>query len=261
MTDWDITPRVARRLRNLVSPGAPEDDPEVETQPDTAAAATGDTASRNTATTDRATGNESTDPDDGARTRFSIWDRRRDRDPDAESIAITAETSHAWWAQRENLELLVNPKKRGAEARARRAAEAAFAPPGGRTSRSRTTPGATRPAPGPEAGTTSGPTSMWDPAHVYSWSAPGDDPLLGAPGPSDETATDTSSTTPWDVLGLTSDASWEEVARRHKQLAKAHHPDRHAGDEDERRTAEARMSEINAAYADLRRIYQLTSGI
>lgn len=67
--------------------------------------------------------------------------------------------------------------------------------------------------------------------------------------------------TPWDVLGLTSEATWAEVSRRHKQLAKEHHPDRHHTDDPSSRVgAESRMSEINAAFSDLRRIYQLTDG-
>jgi len=46
----------------------------------------------------------------------------------------------------------------------------------------------------------------------------------------------------WEVLGLSADASPEEIAQAYRDAAKRHHPDR-AGDDG------ARMKEINAAYA------------
>ena len=65
--------------------------------------------------------------------------------------------------------------------------------------------------------------------------------------------------TPWQVLGLSSDASWTEITTRHRQLVKQHHPDRHsASGAAAQAHAERVMSEINAAFSDLRRIYRLT---
>lgn len=264
MSDWDISPRVARRLRNRDHLVAPEQaDDEAELADDVPAPRPPREAGGSTTTAEPA-------PKRAGTTHFSIWDRRKEPKPDPEAIDIEQETNHAWWAQRENLQLLVNPKKRGAEARARRAAEAAFAPPGGRRDRSR--PGAgPRPAGAGRSGRTEQSrtsSSMWDPSQVYSWSSPAESGTASAgAGRTDATADDIASPaeptapTPWDVLGLTSDATWAEVTRRHKQLAKTHHPDLHGGDEAARRAAEVTMSEINAAFADLRRIYQLTSGI
>src|SRR5690606_481276 len=69
------------------------------------------------------------------------------------------------------------------------------------------------------------PGPNWDPDALYSWSSTTGDPVhapagtpIGAEIP------------PWSVLGLTSDASWDEVVRAHRGLAKQHHPDRHASD-------------------------------
>jgi hypothetical protein len=241
MTDWDVTPRAARRLRTFGRPVAP-DELDAHTDLDTQAGDAG--TDTRAGTSSRSSGHT------------SIWDRRKEHQPDPDAIDIGLETSHAWWAKRENLELLVNPKKRGAGARAKRAAEAAFAPPG---TGPRSAPhGAAGPAdrrqPPPSG------SSTWDPANVYSWTTP---PSEAAHGSDTTRATEgpTDTKTPWDVLGLTSDASWDEVTRRHKQLAKRHHPDRHGNaDAGVRRSAETLMSEINAAFSDLRRIYHLTSG-
>jgi hypothetical protein len=231
MSDWDVTPRAARRLRTFGRPDAPSD----------LHRGSGPIAPEPVA--DQEVGTEQA-------THTSIWDRRKPSRPDPEAIDIALESSHAWWAQRDHLELLVNPKPRGAAARAKRAAEAAFAPPGART---------TAPRAGPAA--SSSPSgSAWDPSQVYSW-APADPPTAD-PGDEPARPEPTVSKTPWDILGLTSDATWPEVARRHKQLAKQHHPDRHGtSDRESRRRAESRMSEINAAFSDLRRIYQLTGGL
>jgi len=62
-------------------------------------------------------------------------------------------------------------------------------------------------------------------------------------------------TEPWDVLGLTSSATWGDVVARQRELAKQHHPDLQA--QDDGQTAD-RMAEINAAVADLARIYKIS---
>jgi hypothetical protein len=174
---------------------------------------------------------------------------RRAATPD-DSVQIDADDSHAWWARREGLDNVVNPKKRGAEARAARIAEAAFGP-------NRTTAG-TRSgaayAPGNDAGT----RGNWDTSQVFTFTVPSPDADTFSPPPAMEEPRP-HQPTPWDMLGLTSDATWSEVARRHRQLAKQHHPDRHGTEGTEaRRRAEDTMSQINAAFSDLRRIYRLT---
>jgi hypothetical protein len=237
MSDWDVTPRAARRLRTFGRLDAPAEGDVILTPavPDPTGPA-GD-AQRHAA--------------EEARSHTSIRDRRRHHKPDPDAVHIDLETSHAWWAQRDDLELLVNPKKQGAAARAKRAAEAAFAPPNTSSGSARSGPTSPPPQPG---------GAGWDPSQVYSWAPdPGvDTHRIPDPEPPAPSAT----TTPWDVLGLTSDATWGEVARRHKQLAKQHHPDRHGTDDlRARNDAETRMSGINAAFSDLRRIYRITGGI
>jgi cell pole-organizing protein PopZ len=184
--------------------------------------------------------------------------RRRtgERPPDPDSVAIDTDDDHAWWAQRDDLDRVVNPKKRGAAARAQRAAREAFAPAGSR--------------PAAAAGAQQTSHNAWDPASVYNWattasSEPQHDSEQRArfapPFDSVPPAAAACEPTPWDVLGLTSEATWSDVSRRHKQLAKEHHPDRHANDAGAVKVrAEARMAEINAAFSDLRRIYRLTDG-
>jgi hypothetical protein len=63
---------------------------------------------------------------------------------------------------------------------------------------------------------------------------------------------------PWAALGLTSDATWNEVVVRHRDLAKEHHPDRAGTDEADTRAAADRMAAINAAFAELGKIYRLS---
>lgn len=49
---------------------------------------------------------------------------------------------------------------------------------------------------------------------------------------------------PYDTLGVSKDASEEEIKKAYRALVKKYHPDLHPGDEE----AARRMSEINAAY-------------
>ena len=49
---------------------------------------------------------------------------------------------------------------------------------------------------------------------------------------------------PYKVLGVSPDASDEEIKRAYRKLAKQYHPDVNPGD----KTAEEKMKEINAAY-------------
>lgn len=53
------------------------------------------------------------------------------------------------------------------------------------------------------------------------------------------------------VLGVDPEASMGEIRSAYVELARANHPDRHLGDERDRLRAEARMREINAAWAVL----------
>lgn len=199
------------------------------------------------------------DPSPQAARRLRPFGRRRVPDGD-DSVGIGSDDTHAWWAQRDDLDNVVNPKKRGAAARR---AEGHLEPPlTRRSARSSAAP----------------PATEWDPDDAFRWRIPGGPRAhMGAqsptappgraattppptasppPPPRPEPAPETQ--TPWDVLGLTVDATWDEVSRRHKQLAKQHHPDRHAQDDVENRAqAENMMSTVNAAFSELGRIYRL----
>ncbi|HET8970915.1 MAG TPA: J domain-containing protein [Candidatus Nanopelagicales bacterium] len=63
---------------------------------------------------------------------------------------------------------------------------------------------------------------------------------------------------PWATLDLDSDATWDEVVARHRELAKQHHPDRAGADQAAAAKAAERMAEINAAFAELGTIYRIT---
>ncbi len=57
---------------------------------------------------------------------------------------------------------------------------------------------------------------------------------------------------PYDLLGVSPDASDEEIARAYKRLAKRYHPDLHPGDA----AAAERMGQINRAYNDIKTMRQ-----
>src|SRR5437588_12134470 len=49
---------------------------------------------------------------------------------------------------------------------------------------------------------------------------------------------------PYDILGVSKNASEAEIKKAFRGLAKKHHPDKHAGD----KTAQKRFQEISGAY-------------
>lgn len=57
---------------------------------------------------------------------------------------------------------------------------------------------------------------------------------------------------PYRILGVSSDASDETVAKAHKALAKKYHPDLNPGNE----TAARKMGEINRAYDEIKAMRQ-----
>ena len=63
---------------------------------------------------------------------------------------------------------------------------------------------------------------------------------------------------PYKVLGVSPDASDEEIKRAYRRLAKQYHPDRNPGDP----VAAKKMQEINAAYEQIKNpgAYKQTSG-
>lgn len=69
--------------------------------------------------------------------------------------------------------------------------------------------------------------------------------------------TDVTSTTsdgPYAVLGLTRQASWEQIRRAHRALVSALHPDRFVGESPEVIAhAEQRVRDVNEAFAEIRR--------
>jgi hypothetical protein len=162
----------------------------------------------------------------------------------SDSVIIGDDDGHAWWAGRDDLDHVVTPKTRGAAARARRAAVDAFAPAG-----------TTAPTVGPTDTSDSPASPRWAPEDLFTWA---DASASTPPAPPERSVANT----PWDVLGLTSSSPWDEVTRRHRQLALRHHPDRVGAENPAARAdAELTMSEINAAFSELRRIYQLSGDI
>lgn len=61
---------------------------------------------------------------------------------------------------------------------------------------------------------------------------------------------------PYKVLGVSRDASDEEIKKAYRALAKKYHPDRNPGDEE----AAKKMQQINAAYEQIKNPEQATSG-
>ena len=60
---------------------------------------------------------------------------------------------------------------------------------------------------------------------------------------------------PYSVLGVSRDASAEEIKRAYRRLAKKYHPDLHPGDPE----AARKMNEINAAYEQIKNPNQTNS--
>lgn len=165
------------------------------------------------------------------------WQRRGGTTDDA--VEIEGDADHAWWAAREGIDQVP-------EGRRRRRVEppASDLPPSG--------------GPGIDP-------SYWSPESLFESSAGVDDPL-GEPDADrwtrrrGELVRACAAIDPWEVLGLDTSVTWGEVVRRHRELAKRFHPDRHGtGGSDARAEAEERMAEMNAAFDELRRIYRATS--
>jgi len=58
------------------------------------------------------------------------------------------------------------------------------------------------------------------------------------------------------LFGLAEDATWEDVVRAHRKLAKRYHPDALINEPPEVRSkGEERMRELNVAYESLRRTF------
>jgi molecular chaperone DnaJ len=55
-------------------------------------------------------------------------------------------------------------------------------------------------------------------------------------------------TDPYKVLGVSPDASDEEIKKAYRRLAKQYHPDRNPGDQE----AAKKMQEVNAAYEQIK---------
>lgn len=154
-------------------------------------------------------------------------------------MVIGDEAGHDWWAGRDHLEQVPTRHEPdpGPDAFA---STAAFASADRESEQA-----------GRTAANVTGQT--WNEDSLYEWAA-GTHHVVDDSAGSDESGEGTPAA--WLVLGLTADAGWPEVARRHRILAKRYHPDLHAGsDEGARRRAEERMAEINAAFDELSSLY------
>lgn len=165
------------------------------------------------------------------------WGRHSKRRPDAQQrkdddTSVIAE--HSWWLGDVETTTTINrrwrnPRPDGLHPR-RRATDDVFAPPA-------THDQAVDPA------------EPFDPEKLYEDIEP-TDPVAEIPS---GVAADM-----WTILGLSSEATWPEVVARQRELAKEHHPDRHADDELATRLAADRMAEINAAVTELGKVYRVT---
>lgn len=67
-------------------------------------------------------------------------------------------------------------------------------------------------------------------------------------------------TDPYIVLGVSRDATEEEIKSAYRRLARRYHPDRFAGDPEGARAAEEKMKEINEAYDAIGKMRSGASG-
>ena len=197
------------------------------------------------------------------------WWGRKDEPDDV--VQIGDDSGHGWWAGRDQLDRSIDRRWRrgqpGGEYPFRRAtddpgAHLRVAEPAAASSATYLSPSDL-----PRVEGTVGGHDPWDPSTLFSATPPpestGADSWTGRRPPwfgeSDESSAVGTDAEPWCHLALTSEASWDEVVQRHRQLVKEHHPDRHGGaPESARRAAEDRMAAINAAFNDLAEIYRLT---
>jgi hypothetical protein len=198
------------------------------------------------------------------KTKKWTWGRREAVE---DVVQIDDESGHEWWASRDQLDTPINRRWR----KPRPGGQYPFRRSSDRTTHGRQADGTPRTASPFFAPSEDDPvtkvdwstdalfTAPTEPAFAPTESlfAPADEPAFGQADEPPSPAVDGAS--PWTELGLTSDASWDDVVQRHRELAKEHHPDRHSlSPGDAKRVAEVRMAAINAAFADLDRIYRLT---
>lgn len=79
------------------------------------------------------------------------------------------------------------------------------------------------------------------------------DPEPPAPEPEPPPVEPVDTSDPYAVLDVEPTATWEEIVRAHRAMARRHHPDRFGGRSDhEVAAAEERIRAINVAYQELR---------
>ena len=194
------------------------------------------------------------------------WALGRRRDTVDDTIHIENESANEWWVEREELATPIDRRWRrpaaGGQYPFRRASDRTGTVDAARHDARRISPLF---AP-PDAADAHDPVDAWDRDSLFrrrERATSAAHRTTDTTGPTADTTLDATTpvpaTTPWDLLGLTSDATWDQVVARHRELAKSHHPDRHgSADEQARRAAESQMAAINAAFNDLGRIYRLT---